>query len=272
MNRCILVFVFVLITGGLSAQSTTRVDSAQDTTTKAANGKTNVLIVPWYPKMFNASSDVTRSISNNTGENYNQIQEALRQGMCDQVKRTFSAKYNAISLLDDTARTNIDLYYIYDVTRTEYIPVNAPLNPGPKKDVKDAGTTTTTGIKNGQVQVEQQEGEKFMNTIILSPNLLPHLKKMYKCEYVIFLNQLDIQNDLGSDPFNTAGSTDFKRTASLHWTIYSTRTGTRIAMGKTKAQFANTINTTKQIISGAFSTVSKAVYEKFITAITPKSK
>jgi hypothetical protein len=272
MNRCILVFVFVLITGGLSAQSTTRVDSAQDTATRAANGKTNVLIVPWFPKMFNVTSDLTRSISNNTGETYRQIQESLRKGMCDQMKRSFSAKYNAISLLDDTAKTNIDLYYIYDVTRTEYISVNAPLNPAPKKDVKDAGTATTTGIKNGQVQVEQQEGEKFMNTIVVSPNLLPHLKKIYKCEYVIFLNQLDIQNDFGSDPYNTAGSTDFKRNAVLHWTIFSTRTGTRIAMGKTKAQFANTINTTKKIIDGAFSTVSKAVYDKFLVALTPKTK
>lgn len=272
MNRCILVFVFALITGGLFAQSTTRVDSARDTATRAANGKTNVLIVPWFPKMFNATSDVTRSISSNTGETYSQIQEALRKGMCDQMKRTFSAKYNAISLLDDTARTNIDLYYIYDVTRIEYIPVNSPLNPPPKKEVKDAGTGSTTGIKNGQIQVEQQEGEKFMNTVVVSPNLLPHLKKIYKCEYVIFLNQLDIQNDFGSDPYNTAGVTDFKRNAVLHWTIFSTRTGTRIAMGKSKAQFANTINTTKKIIDGAFSTVSKAVYDKFLVALTPKTK
>lgn len=271
MIRCYLVLVvFCFIGGGAYAQSTTRVDSAKDTTTKAANGKTNILIVPWYPKMFNATSDLTRSISTNTGETYNQIQESLRKGMCDQMKKTFSAKYNVTTLLDDTAKMNIDLYYTYDVTRTEYISVNAPLNPAPKKDVKDAGSSSTTGIKNGEVQVQQAEGEKFMNTIIVSPNLLAHLKKIYKCEYVVFLNQMDLQNDLGSDPFNTAGNTDFKRTAALHWTIFSTRTGLRVAMGKSKAQFSNTINTTKKIIDGAFMTVSKAVYDKFTVALTPK--
>lgn len=271
MSRCyIFLFLVGLVCGDVFAQSTTRVDSAKDTATKAANGKTNVLIVPWYPKMFNATSDLTRAISTNTGENYNQVQEAFRKGMCDQMKKAFSPKYNVTSLLDDTARMNIDLYYTYDVTRTEYISVNAPLNPTPKKDVKDAGSASTTGIKNGEVQVQQQEGEKFMNTLIVSPNLLAHLKKIYKCEYVVFLNQLDMQNDLGSDPYNTAGATDFKRTASLHWTIFSTRTGLRVAMGKNKAQFSNSLNTTKKIIDGAFATVSKAVYDKFNTALTPK--
>lgn len=110
----------------------------------------------------------------------------------------------------------------------------------------------------------------FMNTVILSPNLLSHLKAIYKCEYVVFLNQLDMQDELGSDPFNTANSTDYKRSAILHWTIFSTRSEKRVAMGKTKALFANTINTPKKIIDGAFVTIGKAVYDKFITALTPK--
>jgi hypothetical protein len=272
MTRWYLVLFLIGLSGVMHAQATTRVDSAQDTSTVSKDGKTNILVIPWYPKMFNASSDVTKAISSNTGENYNQIQESLRKGMCEQVKTAFGAKYNVTSLLDDTAKMNVDLYYAYDVSRTEYISVTAPLNPttGTKKDVKNGAAGTTTGIKNGEIQVQQQEGDKFMSTIIVSPNLLPHLKKTYKCEYVIFLNQLDMQNELGTDPFNTTGSTDFKRSATLHWTIFSTRTGNRVAMGKNKATFSNTVNTTKKIIDGAFATITKAVHDKFTTAITPK--
>lgn len=275
MSRWYIVLFLFILSGVANAQVTTRSDSAADTSTINKDGKTNILVVPWYPKMFNASSDVTKVISANTGETYNQIQESLRKGMCEQVKTTFGAKYNVITLLDDTAKMNIDLFYTYDVTRTEYISVNAPLNPPPpatdkKGGIKTGAAGTTTGIKNGEVQVQQQEGEKFMSTLVVSPNLLPHLKKIYKCEYVIFLNQLDMQNELGTDPFNTAGSTDFKRSATLHWTIFSTRTGNRVAMGKNKGTFANTVNTTKKIIDGAFSTISKAVYEKFNTALVPK--
>lgn len=275
MKRWYIVLFLIGFSGVANAQATTRTDSVTDTSTVNKDGKTNILVIPWYPKMFNASSDVTKVISANTGENYNQIQESLRKGMCEQVKATFGAKYNVITLLDDTAKMNIDLYYAYDVTRTEYISVNAPLNPPPagtgtKKDVKDGAAGTTTGIKNGEIQVQQQEGEKFMNTLVVSPNLLPHLRKIYKCEYVIFLNQLDMQNELGTDPFNTVGSTDFKRSATLHWTIFSTRTNNRVAMGKNKATYANTVNTTKKIIDGAFATISKAVYEKFSTALVPK--
>ena len=109
-----------------------------------------------------------------------------------------------------------------------------------------------------------------MNTLILSPNLLAHLKKIYNCEYVVFLNQLDLQDDLGSDPYNTNNNTDYKRSASLHWTIFNATSGLRVAMGKTKGQFANTINTPKKIIDGAFATIGKAVYTKFSAALVPK--
>lgn len=274
MGRYLFV-CFLLAGSGVFAQSTTRTDSATDVTTTATNGRTNVLIIPWAPKMFNGSSDVTRDISTNTGESYNTIQEAFRWNMCDQMKRTFGTAYNVTTLLDDTAKMKVDLKYVYSVTATEYILLSSPLNPDPapapaKKEVKNAGTVTTTGIKNGQVQVEQQEGEKFMNATILSPNLLDHLKKVYKCEYVVFLNQLDMQNDLGTDPYNTAGTTDFKRSTSLHWTIYSATTKKRVAMGKNKATFSNTFKTTKKISEASFGVVSKAVYEKFVTAITPK--
>lgn len=253
------------------AQPTTRTDSAPGTDPKTANGKSTILVIPWYPKMFNGSSDVTRDISSNTGQNYGQIQESLRKGMCDQFRKAFSPTYNVITLLDDTAKMKVDLMYTYNVTTTEYISVNAPLNPepAPKKDIKGAAGQTTTGIKNGQVQVQEMEGEKFMNTVVISPNLFEHLKKIYGCDYVVFLNQLDLQNDLGSDPLNTAGVTEFKRSAALHWTIFNATTGKRIAMGKTKSLFANTVNTPKKIIDGAFATITKAVYTKFTTAIAP---
>jgi hypothetical protein len=273
MKHSFLVLALTVANSIAFAQTTTRTDSASDTGTKNTDGKTNVLIVPWAPKMFNGSSDVTKDISTTTGENYNTISESFRWGMCMQVKSAFSSAYHVTTLLDDTAAMNVDLSYTYNVTSTEYISVNSPLNPEPakdKKDVKQGGAGSTTGIKNGQVQVEMQEGEKFMNTVILSPNLLEHLKRTYKCEYVVFLNQLDMQNDLGSDPYNTAGTTDFKRSAALHWTIYSTSTKKRIAMGKSKATFANNLKTTKKIMDASFGVVSKAVYDKFVTALTPK--
>ena len=270
----IFQFLLFMLTAVVStAQTTTRSDSAGEQTPANSNGKPNVLVIPWHPKMFNGSSDVTKSISTNTGQNYNQIQEALRKGMCDQFRRAFSAQYNVTTLLDDTAKMKVDLMYCYNVTTTEYIPVNSPLNPLPatqqKGDVKKGAAKTTTGVKNGQVQVEQQEGEKFMNTVILSPNLLAHLKKIYNCDYVIFLNQIDLQNELGSDPLNTAGSTDFKRSAILHYTIFNVSTGKRVAMGKAKGLFANSVNTSKKIIDQAFQPICTAVFNKFKTALNP---
>jgi hypothetical protein len=276
MKRAVLFqfLIFMLISAVISAQTTTRTnDSAGNNPPVNSNGKANVLVIPWHPKMFNGSSDVTKTISANTGQNYNQIQEALRKGMCDQFRRAFSGQYNVTTLLDDTAKMKVDLMYCYNVTTTEYIPVNSPLNPvtapQQKGDAKKGALKTTTGVKNGQVQVEQQEGEKFMNTVIISPNLLAHLKKNYNCDYVIFMNQMDLQNELGSDPYNTVGSTDFKRSATLHYTIFNTATGKRVAMGKAKGLFSNNVNTSKKIIDQAFAPIGTAVFNKFKAALAP---
>ncbi len=261
--KLFVAMLVVFVPAMLSAQTTKDPNSKTDPVTTA---KTKILIVPWEPRMFNCSSDITRAISNETSQKYAQVQEALRKGMVEQLKRSFGANYSVVSLIDDTAKMKGDLNYVYNYTSMSYVGVNSPLNPTKEDSAK---MKQQAGLKNGQVAVQAAEGEKFMTTVVLSPNLLAYLKKKYKADYVLFLNQVDLENDLGADPYNTEGKAEFNRKASAHWTIFSTTTGKRVAMGKSKGTFASTTNNPKKISDGAFATIAKAINEKFVAAIKP---
>src|SRR5665213_247134 len=160
--------------------------------------------------------------------------------MVEEMKHAFGPTCNVISLMDDTAKMKADLRYVYTCTSLSYTPVDFPLNATKADSVK---LKAQTGIKKGQVEATDDDVEKFMNTIILSPNLLAYLKKKYGAEYVIFINEVDLDNDLAADPYNYQGKQEFNRIATMHWTIFNSTDGKRVAAGKTKANFLSTTNT-----------------------------
>ncbi len=247
------------------AQTTTRSDGQK--TDAGASKKTKILVIPWEPRMFNCNSDISHAISTETSQKYDQIEEALRRGMVDQMKHAFGSTCNVISLIDDTAKMKADLYYAYTCSTLSYTPVNFPLNPTKADSAK---LKPETGVKKGQVEATSDDVDKFMNTIILSPNLLGYLKKKYGAEYVVFINEVDFDNDLAGDPYNYAGKTEFNRIATMHWTIFNSTSGKRIAAGKNNASFSSTTNTPKKIIDGSFSVIANAMYAKYAAAIKPK--
>jgi hypothetical protein len=250
-----------------SAQTTTKGDDGGSSTTTAGNKKTKVLIIPWEPRMFNCNSDVTRAISSETGQKYNQIQEALRKGFADQLKKAFGANCTAITMLDDTAKMKADLHYIYTCTTISFTPVNFPLNPTKADSAK---LKTATSVQKGQVQTTEDEADKFMNTIVISPNLLGYLKKKYGADYVVFINEVDIENELGTDPYNLQNKDNFVRSTVVHYTIFNTADGKRVAMGKSKSTFGATVNAPKKIIDGCLNTIAKDIYVKFTAVVKVK--
>lgn len=254
---CLPVFAF--------AQTTTR-DEGQKTDATPAK-KTKVLVIPWEPRMFNCNPDISRAISSETSQKYDQIEEAFRRGMVEQVKHAFGSTCNVISLIDDTAKMKADLHYVYTCTTLSYTPVNFPLNPTKADSAK---LKAQNGVNKGQIEATTDETEKFMNTIVLSPNLLAYLKKKYNADYVLFINEVDLDNELAGDPLNTQHKDDFKRSVVVHWTMFNSADGKRVAMGKNKGYFSSTVNSPKKISESAFPTVSSAMYVKFAAAVKPK--
>ncbi|MCU0435003.1 MAG: hypothetical protein MUC87_16215 [Bacteroidia bacterium] len=268
MNAFRLILLLLATPALLTAQTTTRgtgSDSAGGTT-PSSGGKTQILIVPMYPTMFNVDPDISRAMSKASGQNFEQIRSAFNQAVTDQIRKQFGSAFTVTSLLDDTVKMKADLRYVYASTNTEWTLTGSPLNP-------PAATTPQkpqTGVKNGQVQSTTAQGDRFMNTILKTPEVLEKLKTKYKAQYVIFINQIDLKNDLGSDPYNLNGAQTFKRSAVMHFTIFSTATGKRTAAGKLRSEFANTDNTPRAIIQKAFPPLMRQLQLRYQTGLKPE--
>jgi hypothetical protein len=263
-GKSLLPLLLFCLPLSLFAQVTTKTDVVKEDPN--AVKKTKILVIPWEPTMYNCSSDISRSISTETSQKYDQIEESLRRGMVDQVKKAFGSAYSVVSLIDDTAKMKVDLHYVYEHTTMSFTPVNFPLNP---THADSAKLKQLPGVQQGQVEAQSDDADKFMNTIVLNPNLLAYLKKKYNADYVLFFNEVDLDNDLGADPYNIQGKPEFNRSAVLHWTIFKTADGKRVAMGKSKGKFLSTVNAPKKIIESSFAIISKSIYDKFVVGIKP---
>lgn len=287
-----LVIALLLAAGG-SAQSTTKNDAPGTSTTTSTSGKKKVLLVPCPAKMY--MSEIDQSINKETGQTAQAIRTAMRKGVNDQLKKQFNSSYSVVSLLDDTSSSVAkDLGYINNVTTTEYTAVDDPLKADAVKTYNTTTTTTvtttgssgttttntTTGSKTstgttstnpnvskGQITSQSDDREKFMNTLILSPNLLAYLKKKYNADYVVFVNEIDLKNDLGDDPANLSASSTYKRSATIHYTCVDAATSKRVAAGLAKSTFENTVNKPQKISDDVFSACAKTLYTKFSAGV-----
>lgn len=247
------------------AQTTTKNEEVNEESGTIKKAK--ILLIPWEPRMYNCNSGISRAIATETSQKFDQIQESLRKGMVSQTKKAFGNAYTVLSLIDDTAKMKGDLYYAYTRTTMSYTPVTFPLNPTKADSAK---LKQQAGVKNGQIAVQSDDVEKFMNTIVLSPDLLGYFKKKYNVDYILFFNEIDIENDFGLDPYNLQGKVEFNRNVNLHWTIFNVEDGKRVAMGKSNGKFLSSANSPKAIVEGAFKNISKSVFDKFALGIIPK--
>jgi hypothetical protein len=268
-NRKLTLFLFLL--GGIvSAQTTptaTRSTTADQNQSEVIK-RTNIVVVPIYPTLFNVDPDVSKAMNNESGVSFTRFRDMYSRALADQLRRELASSAKVISLLDDTVKMKADLKLVYGNTNTLWTLTTDPLNPSVAAPTsKPAAVKSTTGIKNGQVQAASAEGDRFMNTQLLNSKPIDLLKTKYKADYVIFINEVDLRNELGSDPYNTINSNTYLRSATVHFTIFSTATGKRIAAGKSKTTFANTENLPRMIIQKTVPSLTKQIVAKYTSGL-----
>lgn len=257
------------------AQTSSRSTGA---TTKDENqtgfgGRANIVVVPLFPTLFNVDPDLGRAMKNESGLSYDQQRDLFNRALTDQLRRDFGSTVKITSLLDDTVKMKADLKQVFANTGTEWSLTTAPLNPVATTTTatKTTPATNTTGIKNGQVQTVGVEGDRFMNATLLNNKALELLKAKYKADYVIFINQIDLKNDLGSDPYNLGNAEVYRRSAIVHFTVFSTTTNKRTAAGKVTATFGSTDNIPRVIIQKIMPVLSKQIVQRYTAGLKPVS-
>jgi hypothetical protein len=247
-----LTCCFALLSGSrISAQEGTRTSG---TKAKEVSGK--ICVVPFEPKLY--MSEIDKKINEQTKWNWETIRENFRRQLDAQLKLKLQSTLSVVSFYADSAGMSKDLKYTYRSTGTSYDLVSAPTE-ATKVNQKQSG------IKNGQIMVEQNNDKKFMNTKLNNAELLPYLNKKYGSEYFVFINELDIKNDMNSYDLS---SDTYQREVTVHYSILD-KTGKTINAGIAVSRFSSKENNPKKIVAQCFSPIATYIAAKFAAVVKP---
>lgn len=233
---------------------------AQDNTrTSTSNEKTpigKIMLIPFEPKLY--MSEIDKKVNEQTKWSFNQIRENFRHQLDEELKHKLQTLAPVVSFYSDSLKMWKDLEYIYTSTRLSFDPISKPssgVNAVPREK----------GIKNGQIVVEMNDDEKFMNVTISSTELLIYLHKKYKTDYFVFVNELDLKNDPNS--YNIA-TNSYQRQVVVHYTIID-KAGKLITAGAATSTFSSQENNPKKIVNKMFSPIAAYIAAKFSAVINP---
>ena len=247
-------FLFIVFaTSAISfAQEGTR---NAEPTGKTSSGK--ICLVPFEPKLY--MSEIDQKINQQTKWDWETIRENFRHELDAQLKLKLQSTFSVLSFYADSAKMSKDLDYAYNSTSLSYDLVNKPT------DAK-AANTSKSGISNGQIVVEQSSDKKFMNTKLTNVEVLSYLNKKYASEYFVFINQLDIKNDMNSYDMSTD---TYQREIVVHYSILDI-TGKTINAGVATSRFSSKENNPKKIVAQCFSPIATYIAAKFTAIANPK--
>ncbi len=249
-------FFFLFIVFATSAISFAQEGTRNaEPTGKISSGK--ICLVPFEPKLY--MSEIDQKINQQTKWDWETIRENFRHELDAQLKLKLQSTFSVLSFYADSAKMAKDLDYAYNSTSLSYDPVNKPT------DAK-AANTSKSGISNGQIVVEQSSDKKFMNTKLTNVEVLSYLNKKYASEYFVFINQLDIKNDMNSYDMSTD---TYQREIVVHYSILDI-TGKTINAGVATSRFSSKENNPKKIVAQCFSPIATYIAAKFTAIANPK--
>lgn len=208
--KCFYFLFLMLIYSHVFSQEQPSTRNIKD---KNSSHQETILLIPFENKMY--MSEIDYYINKETKLNQKQIRYAFRDGLNEQLYHAFKKrKFNVIDLMSDTIKYQKDLKKIYGNITYDFVSIPDQNNyQPPKKEKKEKG------IQQGQVVAVTETENKFMNTRVLSPVLIPYLYDKYKARYYVFINELDLKA-------SAVNPSDFipqnaKRKIIVHYTIYS---------------------------------------------------
>jgi hypothetical protein len=255
-----LVLVFLLLSNFIKAQQTTINKKNSDAFDRNTIDKNKVMLIPFEPKLY--MSEIDYKICSETKLSAKDVKHQFRDGINEQIGLAFkSDKISSVDLMSDTAKFKKELYSIYSNLSYEYQKVPNQENYQPPKKEKDKKE-----INKGQIVVETNTDERFMNAKVTNAKLIPLLGAKYKCNYFVFINQLDIKASGNSMPGQISTGVE-NRKIIVHYTVFSLD-AKEINSGIAEEEFSTTLNSPKKIIDKHFNKVAQLISTRTIKALT----
>ena len=228
-------------------------------TSKEAISKHKIMLIPFENRMY--LSEIDFLINKESKLTAKQIKATMRDGMNDQLYKKLKSKMGVVDLLEDTTKTKKDLENVYQYLSYQYQKVPNQDNykaPGKEKEVKT--------IEKGQLNIESNSDERFMNAKLKNATLVPYLNGKYKTDLFLFINELDIKSLNGSPAdFNSNSS----RKIILHYTVY-TLDAKEINSGIAEVSLPPNVNNPTKIINTYFAQIADIVSARIEKALLIK--
>ncbi|HWY34436.1 MAG TPA: hypothetical protein VNX68_07295, partial [Nitrosopumilaceae archaeon] len=122
--------------------------------------------------------------------------------------------------------------------------------------------------QNGQLVIDTDNENRFMNAKITSSTLVPSLYAKYKTDIYLFINQLDV---ISSNAIVTDFGNLNSRTITIHYTVF-TADAKEINSGIATTKFPANLNNPSKIISVYISKIAEELTRRIEKAAYPKSK
>ncbi len=219
-----------------------------------------VLLIPFEPKLYN--SEIDRFIHAETKLSAREIKHKFRDGLNDQFFRAFkSAKYGVVDMMEDTLKFKKDLDGVYQYISYDYLKV--PDQAHYKAPVKEKEEKK---IEKGQLNVETNADQRFMDARFNSPKVIQVLQAKYKTDLIVCLNQIDIFNSGSKGPMDL-GTANPNRKIVVHYTVFN-NAGKEINSGILEQEFEAELNNPKKIIEKYFSRIAQELLQRVNKAVS----
>ena len=226
-----------------------------------------MMIIPFEKKMYR--SQIDKELAEENEKNFPTILSNFRNGITYQFKYQMLYRYKAFSIFDLTVDSlREDLERIYAGIRYTYEVIidtagYSEANPLEKlkldKKIKAAKNETVSGTINGEIVSTRDTRKKYMKTAIKDTSLLPYLNERYQCSYYLFINELDLMNDLSD--INAVSTGKWNRLVKIHFTVISSN-GKTIESGVLEKPFPRDKNNIDKIISEEFKALATQLRHK----------
>ncbi|MEO6302404.1 MAG: hypothetical protein ABIP51_04470 [Bacteroidia bacterium] len=260
-NFIFLLILNLLVIAGISQNTTVGGVNKNERETAAAH---KVMLIPFETRLY--MGEIDQNIHNETKLTAKEIKYKFRDGLNEQLFKAFKTnKFNVVDLMDDTTKYKKDLDGIYQYLTYEFqkVPDQNNYQP-PKKEVEKKK------IEKGQLNVESNSDQRFMNAKITNAKVVPILYGKYKTDIFVFINQLDIRASGSKGPAEL-GDGNGNRKITVHYTVY-TYDAKEINSGIAEEEFEVSLNNPKKIIDKHFSKIASTIVERVNKGLASPAK
>ncbi|MEX2596785.1 MAG: hypothetical protein WEC59_07630 [Salibacteraceae bacterium] len=218
------------------------------------------LIVPFHPDRY--MSEIDRKIAEGTNYTYLHTRGFFRKGLDNAILIAAKEHNNYVNLHADDPALNMDLDFVYHLTKNPIIPYEPPIikeDQGFKKRIANywlklqgeisAEPEPGTRVEEGQIVTVSDSRELITKVKVINPKLTDSLTAKHNVDYYLFINELDMlvvatdQRQLESD--------DYGRVIKAHMTVLD-KDGNELFSLIKREWFSSLENDLEQIIRNHF--------------------